>query len=204
MMTTVAPIVEGHGEVEALPLLLRRLAEWQTPNLYASILPPIRVRKDRFLNNEREFQRHLVLAADKCGEQGWILLLLDADDDCPATRGAEVLQRAQSYIPYRRISVVFANREYEAWFVAAAQSLHGYRGFSLSPGYTVDAETIRNAKGWVERQMGGVSYSEVLHQPGFSQRFDMQQAFDGSRSFRKLCSEWLKQAWFEGAGDLAE
>ena len=60
------------------------------------LLPPIRVRRDRFLNREDEFRRYLLLAAAKCGDQGWILILLDADDDCPAESAIQILRRAQA------------------------------------------------------------------------------------------------------------
>ncbi len=128
-MTTVASIVEGDGEVAALPVLLRRLADWRGPVDYVNVLTPIRVYKDRFLNRPEEFSRHLKLAAAKCGDAGWILILFDADDDCPAEKGATVLAQAQAIVPHRRIAVVLANREYEAWFIAAAESLNGCRGF---------------------------------------------------------------------------
>jgi hypothetical protein len=32
------------------------------------------------------------LAAAKSGEKGWILVLLDADDDCPAELAPQVLE----------------------------------------------------------------------------------------------------------------
>jgi hypothetical protein len=192
-MTAVVAIVEGDGEVAALPILLRRINEWNSPESYVQALPPIRVRRDRFLNRPEEFHRHLLLAAAKCGEDGWILILLDADDDCPAELGAEILKRAQACVPYRRVSVVLANREYEAWFVAAAESLDGYRGFSFNPMDITDAERPRNAKGWMGERMIGGTYRETTDQPAFSARMDLQQAFDRSRSFRKLCSEWRRQ-----------
>ena len=86
-MIAVAAIVEGAGEVAALPILLRRINAWRTPDAHLQALPPIRVHRDRFLNRDDEFHRHLLLAAAKCGEKGWILVLLDADDDCPAELG---------------------------------------------------------------------------------------------------------------------
>ncbi len=43
-MITVATIVEGDGEVAALPVLLRRLGVWLSPALTFDIPPPIRVR----------------------------------------------------------------------------------------------------------------------------------------------------------------
>lgn len=189
-MISIATIVEGDGEVHALPILLRRLNQWKSPELYFNVLAPIRVRRDRFLNREDEFRKQLLLAAAKCELNGWILILLDADDDCPADLGASVLKRAQEVAPHRRVSVVLANREFESWFIAAAASLDGVRGFT-APNQLVDAETPRNAKGWIEKHMEG-SYSEILDQPGFTHKLDLQQAFDGCRSFRKLCSEWDK------------
>lgn len=190
-MIRIASIVEGDGEVRALPLLLRRLRDELMPgDRFAEPLPPIRVHRDRFLNREDEFRKQLLLAAAKSGEQGWILVVLDADDDCPAALAAALYERARQYVSHRRLSVVMANREYEAWFIAAAQSLEGHRGFRCPDGDIVDAETPRDAKGWVRQHMQGGTYSEVLDQPAFTAKFDLRQALHNSRSFRKLCKEW--------------
>ena len=191
-MSAIASIVEGDGEVAAMPILLRRLGAECQPQVNVMALPPIRVRRDRFLNKEEEFRRHLLLAAAKCGDGGWILLVLDADDDCPATLSKEILRRAQPYISHRKFSVVLANREFEAWFVASAASLNGVRGFVLRADLPADVERPRDAKGWLQRQMAD-SYSEKLDQPAFTARFDMLQAWHKSRSFRKLCKEWHSQ-----------
>ncbi|WP_373508790.1 DUF4276 family protein [Thiocapsa sp.] len=193
-MMTVVSIVEGDGEVAALPILLRRICAWLTPDVQATVFQPIRVRRDRFLNRDDEFRRHLLLAAAKSGAQGWILALLDADDDCPAELAPQVLERARAVVPHRPVSVVLANREYEAWFLAAGASLHGQRGFAYehSPGF--DPERPRDAKGWLGERMAGGKYRETTDQPSFSAVMDLKQAFDLSRSFRKLCSEWSKQA----------
>lgn len=193
-MTTVASIVEGDGEVMALPVLLRRLALWRGTAGYANVLPPIRVYKNKFLNLPGEFSRHLKLAAAKCGDAGWVLVLLDADDDCPAEKGAEILAQAKVVIPHRRVAVVLANREYEAWFVAAAPSLNGTRGFVYREmDAQVDPEKPRNAKGWMRERMLA-SYGETTDQPAFTARFDLEMAYERSRSFRKLCSEWDRNA----------
>ena len=101
-------------EVAALPILLRRLGEWLSPGKPVMVPTPIRVRRDRFLNRDEEFRRMLLLAAAKCGAAGWILVLLDADDDCPAELGPRILERAQRVAPHRPISVVLAKREFEA------------------------------------------------------------------------------------------
>lgn len=192
-MTMVASIVEGDGEVRAFPILLRRLAAWLSPSLWIDVLPPIRVRRDRFLNSSEEFRRMLLLAAAKCGESGWILVLLDADDDCPARLAADILERAGRIVPHRRISVVLANREYEAWFLAAAASLNRHRGFSWSDTESVEPERGRGAKEWIKKHMAGGRYDETTDQSAFSALMNLEQARENSRSFRKLCAEWLKQ-----------
>lgn len=186
----VACIVEGDGEVAALPILLRRLAEWRSPEMHPEVLTPIRVHRNRFLNRDDEFRRHLLLAAGKCGEGGWILVLLDADDDCPATLGLQILERARAHVPHRPVSVVLANREFEAWFIAAAPSLHGKRGFAFDPNDATEPEVPRDAKGWIKVRMASRSYGETTDQPAFTAHMDLQQAHARSRSFRKLCSEW--------------
>lgn len=186
--------MEGVGEVASVPLLLRRVAEWRTPGIVPEIMPPIRVRRDRFLNRDEEFNRHLCLAAAKCGNDGWILVLLDADDDCPAGLAGRLSTRAAACVAHRRVSVLFATREFEAWFMAGAASLDGHRGFAFDPADAIDAETPRDAKGWSRKRMVGGTYGETTDQPAFAARLDLEQAFDGSRSFRKLCSEWDRQA----------
>ena len=42
-MVRIASIVEGHGEVEAVPILIRRLAQSLAPNLAVVAPRPIRV-----------------------------------------------------------------------------------------------------------------------------------------------------------------
>lgn len=191
-MMTVVSIVEGDGEVAALPVLLRRVGDWLSPTMYFKVEPPIRVRRDRFLNREEEFSGKLNLASLKCGQDGWILVLLDADDDCPMELGKQILDRAHRIVPHQRVSVILANREYEAWFIAAAASLNGQRGFSFVDRNRNEPESIRGAKEWLSERISNGRYREVTDQPAFSALMDLQQALENSRSFRKLCNEWSK------------
>lgn len=189
-MIRIASIVEGDGEVQALPVLLRRLNQEAPGPSYADVLPPIRVKRNRFLNNDDEFRKQLMLAAIKCADNGWILILLDADDDCPAMLSQHILARAALHVPHRRISVVLANREYEAWFIASAPSLDGQRGFRYEANEPREPEKPRDAKQWVENHLQGSKYREVLDQPAFTATMDLQQAVENSRSFQKLYKEW--------------
>jgi len=193
-MITIASIVEGDGEVQALPVLLRRLNEWKSPEQFFNILPPIRVRKDQFLNKEEIFRKQLQLAATLAGDSGWVLILLDADDDCPRDRGANILGRAKEVVPHRRISLVLANKEFEAWFIASAETLSGRRGLIIRENDRPDPEGIRGCKEWLSERIPNGKYHEVTDQPALTAFIDLALVHERSRSFRKLCKEWDSQA----------
>ncbi len=190
-MNLIVPIVEGHGELEAFPVLLRRLATWIAPNKYIDIAPPIRTGRDKFLNNSNEFSKMLKLAQLKARTDGRVMLLLDADDDCPYLLTTRILAMANQSVPHLNLSVVIANREYEAWFIAASNSINRTREFTLTQQIPVDPDAPRDAKGWLGRQMNS-GYNPILDQPAFSARFDLNEAWANSRSFRRLCDEFIR------------
>jgi len=120
-----------------------------------------------------------------------VLLLLDADDSCPAHLGPELVGRVQGVLPDHSISVVLANREFEAWYIGAAESLNGYRGLAVNADdLVVLPEVPRDAKGWLGSRMASGSYGETTDQPAFAARMSLEQAQERCRSFQKLCSDW--------------
>ena len=189
-MTRIITIVEGHGEVSAVPILLRRIGEQLPAPDYIDVPRPIRTRRDRFLRNNDEFRRMLLLAAAKAGQDGKILILLDADEDCPAELGPRVAVRSQDIIGHIDVSVVIAKHEYEAWFIAAAHSLAGQRGLQDHIDVPDSPEAIEGAKKWLTNRMpGSRAYRETLDQPAMTQIFDIEAARAHSPSFDKLCRE---------------
>ena len=111
-MLEIVSIVEGQGEVESIPILLRRIAADVAPGVMLRIPRPIRVPRQRIVKSG-ELERIVRIAAKTHGTAARILILLDADDDCPATLGPELLQRATATRPDRTVRVVLANSEYE-------------------------------------------------------------------------------------------
>jgi len=184
MNRTVVCIVEGDGEVRAIPILIRRLAAAR--GIYdLTIPPPIRVHRDQFLNRTDEFERKVLLASAKA-QGGVVLILLDADDDCPVLLAREIDGRARPHIRDATLCVVIPNREYEAWFLAAAESIAGLRGLNDGLASPPQPDSLRNAKGWLSERMNGGRYHEVSDQPALSALFDIDAAHQRSRSFRKL------------------
>jgi hypothetical protein len=77
-------------------------------------------------------ERAVSAAALRVRSSGGVLVLLDADDDCPAEYGPALLARAKAARPDKQVAVVLAMREFEAWFLAAAPSLAGQFGPALA------------------------------------------------------------------------
>ena len=187
----IAPIVEGHGEVQALPILLRRLAFDLAPEIDLHLNPALRVKVSSFLaENGGYFEKYIELAARKA--RAWprscVLILLDCEDYCPSELGPRILERAINCRSDVAYLVILAHREYETWFLAAAESLRGICGLPNDLCSPQSPESIRDAKGWLSRQMP-TSYNEPEHQPRMTSAFDFEQArqthsFD--RAFEKL------------------
>ena len=180
----IVAIVEGDGEVNAVPALIRRIHEAVSPGSPLDVDRPIRIRRNRILK-AGELERYLDLAANLAGADGGILVLLDANGDCPAHLGPDILRRARTARPDRRIEVVLANCEYESWFIAAIDSLKGKRNISASATVPQDPESIRGAKKWLRDRMGG-TYSPTADQTALTVLFNMGLARRRSRSFVKM------------------
>lgn len=185
-VTRIAPIVEGHGDERALPVLLRRMLAALTPPRAFEVLRPKRISRDKLLRRDGELERAIELCARQTVSGDAILVVIDADDDCPAEVGAALLARAQRSRPDRTFRVVLAKREFEAWFIGAATSIAGLRGLDSTLVTPNDPEAIRDAKGWLTRHMPeGQRYSETLDQAALAASIDLRAA-RAVPSFSKL------------------
>ena len=176
MTVKIGCIVEGHGDGVAVPLLIRRIAAELHPDLVIETPRPIRVHRNQVVQADKLEQR-VELAAQRIGGQGAIFIILDADDACPAQLGPELLNRASQTRSDLPIAVVLAKYEFEAWFLASAESLRGQRGLRDNIQPPNEPETIRGAKEWLTHRMeGSRTYSETHDQPALAALFDMEQA----------------------------
>ncbi|MFN8633673.1 MAG: DUF4276 family protein [Chloroflexota bacterium] len=181
-------IIEGDGEEDALPILLRRVIQEIDPTLYVHIRRPFRRPKGQ-LKKQLFLSQAVTLLARQLTPPRALLILLDADDDCPAEIGPQLLGWAQAARRDIPMAVVMATREYEAWFLAAAESLRGHRGLPGDLMPPTDSETVSGAKEWLRRHMSPNDlYSPVVHQASFSQVMSLEQA-RRSPSFDKLCRD---------------
>ena len=89
----IQPIVEGYGEVEAVPVLLRRLVV--AANAYPlGVNPPIRRPRTDLVSEDGV--RRAVRLARKQPDCAAILIMVDSDDDCPKTFAPRI-QRSSAF-----------------------------------------------------------------------------------------------------------
>lgn len=180
----IYPIVEGHGEVEAAPILLGRLLN-QAQCYSIEVGRPIRRTQSQF-RGKVEVQKavRLALLQPDCAA---VVLLFDGEDDCPKELAAQVQDWAAEAAGPVPCDVVIAYREYETWFLAAIESLRSKYGVRADAQCPTDPEARRDAKGALEEFMPpNRAYSETGDQPGMSHSFDMRMTHRRNRSFRKL------------------
>ena len=188
-MPMIVPVVEGDGEVSALPPLLLRIL------LQLHCRPDVSITQGKrgVVNArgrsklEKDLEKYLLHAQNK-RDCGAILVLADADDDCPVTKFHEMSQRCEQSGITVPVQVVYAHREYESWFLASLNTIRGTHNIPETATLTRDVEPIADPKKWLSDQMPhGMAYKETAHQASFTSSMDLDMAYQNSRSFRRLC-----------------
>ena len=185
-MPTLQLLVEGEGDMQAAPVLLRRLLheehqryDWQVDPKHTMKVWGLH----KLRQNLPKFIEHL--RGKSCDGA---MILLDLEDQLPCQEApalAEAIATLQP-LPFP-VVIVFACREYEAWFLAGIASIAARSAyFADDLRYPQDPEAKRGAKEWLDKQMPPtVKYKEVLHQEQFTRLLDFEQA-RRAPSFQRL------------------
>jgi Domain of unknown function (DUF4276) len=181
----VAPIVEGHGEVKAVQVLVSRIGLELLDGTYIEVAQPFRLDSGK-MRKPDELAKAIRFQAQRVPGRGGVLVLRDGDDGdvtCPVTL-ASSMKPAQEAVP-AIVEVVIAWREYEAWLLAAVDSLNDHPAVRDDAHAPANPEGSRGAKGRLESLMLE-SYKETLHQAKFSAQIDLKMAQANNRSFRRM------------------
>jgi len=186
-MKSILPIVEGYSEVESVPILLRRIAE-QMGAYQINIARPYRVKRNKIVQ-EGELERAINQGVrDRPNIMG-IIVLLDAEDDCPKFIGPQLLSRCNNTIQLPSV-VILAKRELEGWFLGGKESLRGIRGIKSDCNPPLNPEDIRGAKEILSQNMvNNRRYLEVDDQPALAAKLDFMITQDRCPSFKKFYND---------------
>ncbi len=204
MTIFVVPIVEGQTEERCIKILLSRLWKSVKPAEDASVLAvlkPVTTKRSSLVKpGDSELPKQIQLAANSLRDALWqpaidtgfILLLIDAEEDCPATLGPLLLKRAKEARADLDIACVLPKRELENWFKVAAASLGGVCGLPTDMAVAGDAEHGSGGD-WLTAQKRRLGRNLKYNKPGdaveLAKAMDLALCRANSPSFRKLCRE---------------
>lgn len=183
MRSAIVAIVEGHSEVASVPVLLRRIFnELGAHDIQAG--HPFRVNRKRVVKNG-EIERAVTQALRARQNVGAFLVILDADEDCPARLGPSLLARCRnaSSLP---VAVVLAKREFEAWFLGTKESLRGVRAIREDAVAPDDPESIRGAKEHLSDNMRRLGHLKMDDHPALAAHMDFDLTRQRCPSFDKF------------------
>jgi hypothetical protein len=193
-MPKIAPIVEGDGEVSAVPLLLRRLLYEELQAYDWTILRPKNAHGSGGLTTENGIERFIryALLEPECDA---VLVLVDSDasqglpetekpkDDCAPAFAKILARRISALNPPIPVVVIVARWEYEAWLLASLETLE----IPTTSPYEGNVEEVRSPKGWIEARLpAGQKYRETIDQVALTSKLDIKLVEQRSRSFRRL------------------
>ncbi len=203
-MKRIVLFVEGEGEAEALPKLVKRLlTEQQAWDVVHLDEDTFRVGEvNRLVKNDYHEWKRKLAASLKRRNVGGVLLVLDGDakkvagEPFCAARVARSLARASASVGGGvsfSVAVVFARQEYESWLIAGIEALAGKR---LADGRLIAAnanapdrdleESPRDAKGWFSGVIDG-GYKPTRDQAALTDLLDLAVVRARNlRSFRRL------------------
>jgi len=185
-MPRIVTLVEGTGDFDAVPGLIHRILHKQELWTWHVARP----KKVKGLGALKKHLSKFMTYAERDVDEGGILILLDLDDGCPKTEALNLAQQIRNLNLSCPVVIVFAHREYEAWFLASLNTIA--KQSDLLPTdlkHKGNVEGIRDVKGWLTRQMPpGRAYKETIQQKDFTNLMDLDIACQNSRSFRRLYS----------------
>lgn len=198
----VVAIVEGAGEVEALPVLLRRIGLELLGDVEVEALKPFQMKGRSEIVSERRSK--LPNAIDTCLRKlesaqrptpsvaKLLLILIDADGECPVLLMRELRARPEIANARGEVAIVVATRNYETWLVGGASGFADL--LKTSKSLPPDPEIAGLGESWLKANLRRGVYSKTVDQRRLSGLMDLAGCRQGCPSFDKLCRELARAA----------
>lgn len=183
-MNRILPIVEGDGDLKAVPVLLRNLLN-QHGFYGVQILSPHK--RGELPKVAANFDNYFRMALK---ENAAVLWILDFDCefcDCPYKEADKLYSRAHAIRSDWPFKIAFVVREFESLFLAERQAAINILNLPPATRFPEDPEALRDAKGWLSSALPkGVSYKPTTHQAKITAHLDLETLRGASANFRHL------------------
>ncbi len=183
-MKRLLAIVEGEGDLKAVPELLRRILHHH--NCFdVQVLAHKRGDLPKVLAN---FENVFKMAVK---EDAAILLLLDFDCKncaCVVQSAEPFYKKVEDLRPDWAFKVAFMVKEFETLFLADRNATRSVlKDIPEMTNFPADPESVRGAKEWLSKAMpSGIAYKETVHQVKIVSQLDLNHLRTHSPSYRHL------------------
>jgi hypothetical protein len=205
MTVYIVPVVEGQTEQGCVERLLHRVwHELLCRPERLQVVEPFRGHRDALVHPDgvvltdtvrKAFVKLKAKAKKDPQAQLLVLILLDAEGDCPATLAPRLLDVGRKALPADTpVSCVLAKRMLENWVVAGASTLAGVNDLP-DPLPARDQFEDRSGAAWLETQLRSKNkarkYKKTVDAEAFVRVMALQECRDNAPSFDKLCRELI-------------
>ncbi|MFZ4814068.1 MAG: DUF4276 family protein [Phototrophicaceae bacterium] len=199
-MNTLYCLVEGAGDADAFPLLVRRILHEQFSRYELQVKAWSTNGRDNLFKDIHRYLELLRRAPDCAG----VIIATDLEKatDCPVEIAYILSEQAKILrLPFP-VAVVIVVCEYESWFLYNLSAIAERYPSLTATTYTGDPALKCNAKEWIEDHLPkGTKYRETEHQVSMTAKIDLKHTAEQSRSFRRMIRavEFLVQQIDTGA-----
>lgn len=185
-MKRLLPIVEGHGEIPAVPILIRNIL---TAHDIHDVQPLPAWRHGEYPSVVNKFDNIFLHAIKENAPILWIMDFDSKDYDCPVKEANALLNKAEALRPGWPIKIAFLVKEYETLFlIDEAATRKVFPDIPSQTSFPENPENIRGAKGWLSkaRPSPGSAYKETVHQAKITAHLNLNLLRARSADFAHL------------------
>lgn len=184
-MKPLLAIVEGPGDMQAAPVLIRRIAEHHGYN-NIRVLPPHK--RGDLPKVKANFDNYFKMAIKEKAVIIWIIDFDCATCNCVAEEAEQLYKKAHDIYPDWPFKVAFMVKEFESLFLSEPEATRKVlKEIPKEKVFPENPENIRGAKEWLSKAMpSGFTYKETVHQVKLAAAVDLNNLRNSSASFRHL------------------
>jgi hypothetical protein len=184
-MRQIQPIVEGPGDRDAVPILIRRIAE--SHGLYG--VNVLRPHERRDLPAVKPKFGDILRTALLAGAPVLWVLDYDCDDCTDVDRDLQSLyQQATAVSTAQKTEFAFMVKEYESLFLADHETTRTvFPDIPQTTAFPQNPEAVRGAKEWLSKaRPKGLAYKESTDQAKITSQLNLDRLRQRSPSFRRF------------------